>query len=1245
MFFAPTGPFVFRSALALVSTVCFCCNQAPLRSRQQFRWERLSTMQTPGGANKPALLIGLFLFSTGAFGQVAGRLVGAVADVSGSPVPGAKVGVMLQGGKIAVLTSATNEDGLFAIPGVRPEFYDLTIEAAGFTPVTLRAVKVDPARETNLNTINLEVAAVAQTVEVSAQIQGVQTGSAEISTTVTNQQIRDLPVLDRQVISLLTTQAGVSDGRGATVINGMRTSFATVTMDGINIQDNFIRSNALSFIPNRITVDQVSEVTISTSNSNSTLGGGAAQVSFVSPSGTNSYHGNAYWYNRNSVFAANDWYNNKDGIEKPFLNQNQFGGSLGGPIVKDKLLFYGNYEVLRLRQQELANRTILTADARRGFYTYRDSAGQVRSVNILQTKGVQIDPHIADLLTKVPGPESGNNFRRGDSREDLLRNSIGYSYNIRNNLERDNLTGKVDYLLSTKHTFSGTYSMNRELVDRPDLENSFATIPRVSNDGRRHLLSVGWRWNPTPALTNELRGGFNLSPSLFNNSEEFPAFLLDRTTTYFDYPINTNTLPQGRDTNTYAFMDNASWMHGRHNIQFGFQNQRIRTSPFNDAGIYPVYALGISANNTNGLTQTDLPGISGNDLTQANLLLATLAGYVTSATQSFNVTSRDSGYVPGATELRNFRYDNYAWYVQDTWKMSPKLTVTFGLRYEYFTPLDERDSLTILPRIEGGNFINTLLSNATLDFAGNAVGRPYYKKDWNNFAPNVGVAYDLFGNGKSAIRAGYGVSYVNDDTIVAIRNTLQTNSGLNTTASIVGQTGRVSTNRPIIATPTFTMPRTFMDNNLLDPAAAFGLPDPNLVTPYVQQWNFGLQQEISGFVFEGRYVGNKLTKGLRSFDYNQVNINAGGFLDDFRRAQQNGFLARNAGRGFDPAYNPAVAGSQPLTVFPLLGSQGLLTNATIRGQIERGEVGTLAQTYVTNRLNGPINFFANPLALGANTMTNYSNSTYNSLQVEVRRRTNFGAQFQANYTWSKVLSDALGDQQTRFEAFLDMNNAALEHARAPFDITHAIKSNFVYELPFGAGRRLNYSPLSRVLSGWIVGGNMIWQSGSPFSVLSTRGTFNRGARSATNTAGSTLGGDQLDEKVGFFMTGNGPMFIHPSAIGSDGRGVGADGAAPFNGQIFVNPSAGEIGALQRRSFNGPWTFNLDFSIVKRTQITERQSLELRMDAFNSLNHATFYVGDEAATNTRFNINQPTFGTIISNAFDSRKIQFGLYYRF
>ncbi len=125
-------------------------------------------------------------------------------------------------------------------------------------------------------------------------------------------------------------------------------------MDGINIQDNFIRSNGLSFIPNRITVDQVSEASITTSNANSTLGGGAAQVNFVTPSGTNTFHGNAYWYNRNSAFAANDWFNNKDGIGKPFLNQNQFGGSIGGPVIKDKLLFYANYESLRLRQQELS---------------------------------------------------------------------------------------------------------------------------------------------------------------------------------------------------------------------------------------------------------------------------------------------------------------------------------------------------------------------------------------------------------------------------------------------------------------------------------------------------------------------------------------------------------------------------------------------------------------------------------------------------------------------------------------------------------------------------------------------------------------------------------------------------------------------------------------------------------------------------------------------------------------------------
>ena len=178
---------------------------------------------------------------------------------------------------------------------------------------------------------------------------------------------------------------------------------------------------------------------------------------------------------------------------------------------------------------------------------------------------------------------------------------------------------------------------------------------------------------------------------------------------------------------------------------------------------------------------------------------------------------------------------------------------------------------------------------------------------------------------------------------------------------------------------------------------------------------------------------------------------------------------------------------------------------------------------------------------------------------------------------------------------------------------------------------------------------MIWQSGTPFSVFSTRGTLNRGARSGVNTANTTLTKPELDKNVGFFMTGDGPQFINPAAIGPDGRGIASEGSAPFQGQIFFNPPAGSIGALQRRMFSGPWTFNLDLSLVKRTKITETHELELRMEALNFFNHATFYVGDEGDTNNGFvpvfNVNNPSFGTIPYNMYDSRRFQFGLYYRF
>jgi hypothetical protein len=246
---------------------------------------------------------------------------------------------------------------------------------------------------------------------------------------------------------------------------------------------------------------------------------------------------------------------------------------------------------------------------------------------------------------------------------------------------------------------------------------------------------------------------------------------------------------------------------------------------------------------------------------------------------------------------------------------------------------------------------------------------------------------------------------------------------------------------------------------------------------------------------------------------------------------------------------------------------------------------------------------------------------------------------QGNYTWSKVLSNSVGDTQTNFEPYLDNANPLAERAPAPFDVRRIAKGNAIYDIPVGPGHSFNPKYLGRVIGGWSMGTIVVWQSGAPFSVLiGGRGTLNRAARSASNTASPLVAGANLYNNFGFRETPDGPYFISSSAIGTDGRGTAADGAATFSGQLFANPGAGTIGSLQRRSFYGPNEFNQDVSILKDVKLFESHTLQFRMDAINVWNHASFAVGDQ-------NINSTTFGKITGNFFDRRLVQFALSYRF
>ncbi|MGD1097725.1 MAG: TonB-dependent receptor, partial [Bryobacteraceae bacterium] len=1076
----------------------------------------------------------------------------------------------------------------------------------------------------------------------------VQTSGPEISTTITMDQIRRLPVLDRNPLAFLTTQAGVAatQAAGGTVnVNGQRESFTTMTLDGVSLQDNYLRDNDVSFSPNQLFLDQVQEVTIATSLSGADASG-SSQVSFVTPSGTNQFHGSALWQNRNNDFAANDFFDNMEGNGLPRLNRNNLGGSLGGPIKRDKLFFYANYEYSTLRNQVNEDATILTASARAGIFKYIDTSGNLQSVPILQAANVQQSPAITSLLSQVPSPDKINNYLVGDSQPGQLLNTAGYGYLVQNNQEWSNVTGKLDYNLSTKNAIAATFAWNQNMVDRPDVAVSYSTTPPYFTNNNVKFAAVSWRWSPSATLTNELRGGLNYAPATFSTNQPLPSSFiggLDFTT-----PVAAASfLPQGRDTRTRSIQDNATWVWRSHTFQFGYQYQGVRIRSYDygyTAAEYDVTDPAcncVDSSHQNLLSAAQLPGISSQDLTNANNLLASLAGLLNDDAVLYNVTSRTSGFVPGAPWVRNYTYDNHALYILDKWKIRKNLTWTMGVRWDYYTPVNEVNSLQLQAAVVNNNPVTSLLSpNGTLVYTGNSVGNPFYQKDLRNFAPNAGLAWDVFGDGKTSVRAGYGMHYVDDQMVEVADGFTTLNPGLQAYPVNFDLSGTINS-LPAIPVPPFQVPTSFATQYQLNPTVYFTLMNPHLQTPYDQQFGLAIQHEVKGTIIEVRYLGSHATELLRGFNVNQENVTSNGFLADFLKAQQNGNLALKATGTYNPAYNRGIAGSQPLPIFAQLQNGGYLSNSTNRTLIQNGEVAELAYQYTINGENGKLNFFPNPNALGAIYLTNFSNSEYNSGQVDVRRRFQTGLSFQVNYVFSKWLSDAAGVDNLRMEDFMDINNTALERSRTPTDLTHQFKANYAYDLPFGEGHALHLTHgLNHLIGGWTTSGNLSWVSGNPYSVYSGYGTFLSEYESTNNEAVTLLNNSQLNDVLGFRMTGNGPYMVAASAIGSDGRGVAPPGNAPFSGQVFYNPTAGNIGTLQRRQFTGPPIFEMDAAVFKDNKIKENVTLQLRMDVLNVFNHPGFVV-----SSGNMDINSQQFGKITQQANTSRELQFGANVRF
>jgi hypothetical protein len=1169
-----------------------------------------------------------------------GAIVGVARDGSGSVVPGATV-VLVNEGTNDTRETVTGANGGFAFRQIEVGLYKATLSLTGFKTQGYSGIRVSPGQEYSLAAV-LEVGDLTESVEVTAGVDLVNTTSTEVTTTVLEKQIKDLPLNGRNPIELIRLQAGVPGTavRQNTAINGGRPSWTQVTQDGVNIQDNFIRVNGLDFVPNRPTSDTVAEFSIVTNTQGADSAGGSSQVRLVTPSGTNTFRGGGYVFNRNSALGANRYFNNRDGIEKPYLNRNQIGGTFGGPVMRNKLFFFGYYEAFRQKNEATPNiRIPRTTDFADGVFRYRGLDGVQRSVNVLQTAGLAVDPRVrSELVSNFAAPGNVNNNDVGDG-----LNTGGYRFNQQDLNNRDQFGMRFDYTLNATNRFEFIYTRFEERDDRTDLD-TINTRPLVYTESTTDFMVGAWRWTPTSRLQNELRIGANLAPVGFFNDQQFSG-------TLFNMPSIGGALTnpvvtfqnQGRDTRTRQYVNTASLAAGNHTLQFGGSLQQIRVQPYNYAGQYPTVTFGFSAGAPAGvqLTTAQFPGgISAQDLASANAQLSFLGGVVSQVSQTFQVADRTSGFVPGIPNVRDFSLNNYAVFVQDSWRIRPNVTIRAGVKWEYYSPLEEDADLALLPINTGTPLETTLNPAGTVDF----VNGGFYKADKNNFAPTVGIVWDPFSDGKTSVRAAYSMAVVNEETITVARNAAVGNAGLDSTLARTNLYAFAGAGIPQVPAPAFKVPRTYLDQLALSPTSAAFTVDPDIRQPRVHQLTFGVEREIGwNTAVEARYVGTLGRDIWTGVDYNQVNI-PDAFFQDFQRARSNGFAAQAAGLSFNPTYNPSVPGSQPLTVLPGFGVA--LTNATIVSNVQTGQVASLADFYVTQRVAGAnAAFLPNPNIYAADVILSNARTDYHALQVEARRRMSKGVLAQVNYTYSKALSTSPGTTQARFEPFLDNARPEIERTRAEFHVSHVLNGNAIWELPFGEGRRfMNRGGfLNAVFGEWQLSNIVRWQSGAPISLLAPRGTFNRGGRSGNNTAVTSLSRDEIKDLLGIQTAADGTVYyVSPSVIDpATGRAVGPDNlnnTASFDGQVFFNPSAGQLGTLQRLSLDGPSVLSWDASLSKRFTFGGRYSVELRGDFFNVTNSAIFFVGD-------YDVNSTTFGRVTGLAVAPRVTQLAVKFNF
>jgi Carboxypeptidase regulatory-like domain len=1237
-----------------------------------------------------------------AMGQgTASRVTGLVTDEKGGAVPNATVTLTNEATSVS-LTTETSDGGTYVFDSVQVGKYTVTVEKTGFK----RFISKDNVANVNQPaTVNatLEVGGVTEVVEVQASAETVQTSSSgNFGNTVEQKTLETLPIVGnrgRNPLEFINFQPGVVTGAntgGGIHVHGARDRAFNFTLDGIDINES--SAGGSNFTPIRPNPDSLTEFQVVTGNFTAELGrSSGAQVTLVTRSGTNEFHGNLFEFYQTPRFHANEYVNTINRTGRPQFVQHIFGGSIGGPVYfplfgeggssiyngKNRTFFFTNLQMLRTNQAFFVNRTVYTQQARSGIFRYVqggqngnaistnpvpsvDASGNplpgrvIASYNVLNNpQGLSLDPTTSRIINITPLP---NNFTIGDG-----LNTAGFSFVAPQTERQYDFTTKIDHIFNDRHSIYVRWAHGAQNTLGDNVNGGLQRFPGLANwvDTYRkpRNLAGNHRWTISPTVTNEFVMGFNRFTFSFDNPDpvENPPIILNLPTDPLNLEERVNNL---RTITTYQIVDNLSFIRNAHTFKVGtnlrFQRHLddrsavasvlTRERIFFSTGINPVpSSFGTGA----------LPGINATDRTRLDSTINDLLGRVGTINQAF-VAIDDITFGPPRTRfLYEAHYPEFDFYGQDTWKARRNLTIDLGLRWEVKLSPRAPDDIILRPeqRLAGGE----PPTNAFRFGEGKLYDDSYFQ-----LAPSIGIAWDPFETGKTSIRANYRLAYDRTNTFVFSSFIFQSAPGLTraVTNNSFGQGGGLLRQGvPVLnsndLTPLqFRQPPPFSTNSLT-------VVDPDLIYPRTHQYSVSFQREIAkNTVLEINYIGRQGRNLFGGYDANQVDITGNGFLAAFNLLRAatstsalltdptfliNRLLAGDSRLQIPTGSSVRETGAQWLRRQTLAGTVRLSNGATTNNLVNGGSAAQAA-FLIAQGTQGGFTGNGGVFNLIANGFSPFFFQPYpqftgavNVIESNDRSRYNaleiqLSRRFTGGLSFQASYTLAKSEDTRSFDpAFAVANRAATgqSSANTPFDINN---------------RDLNYarSDFDRrhAIQGYIT-------YELPF------GRGRRWGRDMNRAADMLVGGFEIASVLRLYSGRPFTVFSGANTLSQVVQTpASCNGCSPDLGTVvlengrnvfftaeqraqFFVPEPGEFSNVGRNFFTGPRFFNLDLSLGKRFRFDETRNLEFRLEAQNATNTPSFTVADGNLVLT-----SGSFGQVLgSTTSTSRKVQLALKFHF